>query len=235
MAGARPQSPAEGIHIREDFYNNDTLTDGVIGQNRWELVALGNSATLGYVTASPYGVIKSSTAVTADGDGACYRLATDGLALNGKGGGIGFRCALADQIAGNNFRIGLSDSVTTTAPTCGIWVECDGGVLSLEADSAAHGDNAVAVAQPVAGRTLTGGTTMVVATMHSFEITWTGVNGQGGPRWVELSVDGVPCASVFCNLDDDEPVELSILHWQDTGGGLVNELDIDYIEFWQWR
>jgi hypothetical protein len=203
--------------------------------NRWELVALGNSATLGYVTASPYGVVKSSTAITADGDGACYRLATDGLTLNGKGGGLAFRVKLADQIAGNNFRIGLSDSVTTTAPTCGITVECDAGVITLRADSAAHGDTSQAATQPVAGRTLTSGTTMVVATFHDFEVNWVGENGQGGPRWVELFVDGLPCASVFCNLDDDEPMELSILHWQDSGGGLVNELDIDYIEFWQNR
>lgn len=235
MAGARPNSPQEGIHIVEDFMGNDTLTDGVIGLHRWELVALGNSATLAYVTASPYGVIKSSTAVTANGDGACYRLITDGLAANGKGGGIAFRCALADQIAGNNFRIGLSDSVTTTVPTCGILVDCDGGVITLRSDSAAHGDTSQAALQPVLGRTLTSGTTMVVATMHDFEIIWSGVNGQGGPRFVELFVDGVACASVFCNLDDDEPMELSILHWQDTGGGLVCEMDIDYIEYWQFR
>jgi hypothetical protein len=180
-------------------------------------------------------VLKSSTAVTADGDGACYRLITDGLAVNGNGGGIAFRCALADAIAGNNFLIGLSDSVTSTAPTCSISVQCDGGVITLRSDSAAHGDTSQAAAQPVAGRTLTSGTTMVVATMHDFEINWTGENGQGGPRFVELFVDELACASVFCNLDDDEPMELSIKHWQDTGGGLVQELDIDYIEYWQWR
>ena len=238
MNQQRPISPADGIHLKDDFYSNDPVTDALIGELHWEFAAIGGAGTIAYLTQLPYGAFKDTTRATADGDGCCYRLFTDGLVLNGKGGGFAFRARLTDQIASNNFRIGVDDSVTATAPDCGIWVNCDGGVISLECYSNDHGDaGSAAAAQQcaTASYTLTSGTTMVVATWHDFLVQWTGTNGQGGPRFVELFVDGILSASSFCNLDDDEEVECKIIHWQDSGGALAVELDIDYYEFWQWR
>jgi hypothetical protein len=233
MNEQRPISPIDGVHIKDDFCLNDAVTDAAIGELRWEMAAIGGAGTIAYITAMPYGALKDTTRAVADGDGCYYRTFTDGLVLKGTGGGFAFRARLYDQIANNNFRIGVDDSVTATAPDCGIWVNCDGGVISLECYSNDHGDATSAAASGVS--TLTSGTTMVVATWHDFLVQWTGANGQGGPRFVELYVDGELAASSFCNLDDDEEVECKIIHWQDSGGGLAVELDIDYYEFWQWR
>jgi len=30
-------------------------------------------------------------------------------------------------------------------------------------------------------------------------------------------------------------VECKIVHWQDSGGALAVELDVDFYEFWAWR
>ena len=230
----RPQSPLDGLFLKDDFYTNDAATDALIGELRWEMAALSaNASTLAYQTAEPYGVIKLTTNATATGDGCYLRLFTDGFcAEGGVGGGFSFRARLDDQIASNNFRIGVGDSITTTDPTVGIWVECDGGVITLECDSAAHGDTAQAVAGV---STLTTGTTMVVTTMHTFRVEWSGTNAQGGPAWVDLYVDNELGASVLCNIDDDETMEPKIIHWQDSGGGLAVELDLDFYELYQWR
>jgi hypothetical protein len=232
MPQERPYSPVDGIWLKDDFYSNDPVTDGLVGELHWEIAALGNASTIAYQTARAYGTIKDTTAATADGDGEVYRLFTDGLVLNNKGGGFVFRCKLNDQIASNNFRIGVDDSVTATSPTEGIWVDCDGGVLSLQVDSADHGDLSQLVENV---STLTTGTTMVVDTWHDFLVTWTGDNGRGGPKWVECYVDGEIGASCYSNIDDDEEVECKIIHWQDSGGALAVELEIDYYEFWQYR
>jgi hypothetical protein len=229
----RPVSPLDGVHVKDDFCLNDAAADATLGEMRWEFVTIGHASTTALITALPYGAFKDTTAATADGDGEVYRGFTDQLVLNGKGGGFAFRARLYDQIASNNFRIGVDDSVTATAPDCGIWVNCDGGVISLECYSNDHGDATTAPAAAVS--TLTGGTTMVVTTWHIFEVNWTGENGQGGPRYVELFIDGEPAAASFCTLDDDEEVELKIVHWQDSGGALAVELDVDFYEFWQWR
>jgi len=232
----RPYSPMDGIWLKDDFYANDPITDALLGELQWEYALIGNAGTVAYLTAIPFGAFKSTTGAVADGDGYYYRLFTDGLVLGDNGGGFACRVRLADQIASNNFRIGVDDSVTTTAPGTGIWVACDGGVLSLEVYSNDHGDAPTAPAlQPVAGRTLTSGTTMVVATWHTIEVKWIGANGQGGPRWVEMYVDGLLSASSFCNIDDDEEVECKIIHWQDSGGALATELDVDFYEFWSYR
>lgn len=226
----RPVSPVDGWWIKEDFISNDAVTDAAVGELRWEIATIGNASTIALRTAMPGGALKDTTNATANGDGEVYRLFTDGLVLKGGSGGFAFRAALADQIASNNFRIGLDDSVTATAPDCGIWVNCDGGVISLECYSNDHGDAPTAPATGVS--TLTNGTTMVVATWHDFRVEWTGTNGQGGPRYIELFVDGERAAASFCTLDDDEEVEPKIVHWQDSGGALAVELDIDYYEAW---
>jgi len=233
MAAERPYSPVDGIWLKDDFYSNDPVTDALIGELHWEFALIGNVSTVAYLTQVPFGAFKDTTSATADGDGMYYRLFTDGLVLGNHGGGFAFRARLADQIASNNFRIGVDDSITATAPDSGIWVNCDGGVISLEVYSNDHGDSPTAVAANVS--TLTGGTTMVVATWHDFRVEWSGDNGRGGPRWVELYVDNEIAASSYCTIDDDEEVECKIVHWQDSGGALAVELDIDYYEFWSYR
>jgi hypothetical protein len=239
MNHIRPVSPIDGIHLKDDFHTGkDDVAAGLMGELNWELVTIGNASTTAFQTARPYGSFKDTTAASADGDGESYRSFTDGLVLNGKGGGFAFRCKLNDQIASNNFRIGVEDSVTATDPGSGIWVESDGGVISLECFSNDHGDStSAAAAQQCASAdyTLTSGTTMVVDTWHDFRVEWTGINGQGGPYFVDLYVDDVKSASSICNIDDDEEVELKITHWQDSGGALAVELEVDYYEFWQWR
>ena len=233
MTAERPYSPVDGFYIKDDFYTNDAATDALIGELRWETALIGNASTIAYLTAQPHGVLSDTTNATADGDGQYYRLFTDGLVLGGNGGGFAFKAYLAGQIANNNFRIGLDDSVTATAPGSGIWVNCDGGLISLECYSNDHGDAPTAPAVGVS--TLTGGTTMVVDTWHSFEVRWIGQNGQGGPRWAELFVDGEHAAQSFVNIGSDEEVEAKIVHWQDSGGALALALYVDYYEAWSYR
>jgi len=224
----------DGLYLKDDFYSNEGAADTTLGELRWEITTIGNAPTIAYnvttaASAGAFGVVKFTTAATADGDGISVRLDEDGILLDGDMPGyFCFKAKLADQIASNNFRIGLVDSATATAPTVGIWVECDGGVVSLEADSADHGDvSAAAAAVP----TLTSGTTMIVATWHTFEVTFDGKNAQGGPAHVVLYVDGYKAAEINnCQIDDDEEMELGIVQWQDSGGALAVELDLDFIE-----
>jgi len=232
---ARPLSPADGTWVKDDFVSNDSVADAAVGEMRWEWAAIGNGATLTYLTQQPHGVLRSTTDGTADGDGSYLRTFTDGLVLEGFGGGIKTRvripAAAGNTLANNNFRIGVDDSVTITDPTVGIWISCAAGVLSVQADSADHGD---ATGSAAAVSTLTSGTTMVLDTWHTIEVNWTGANGNGGPRYVELIVDNEPAASIFSVIDNDEEVECKIVHWV-AGTNDTLELDIDYFEFWQNR
>ena len=221
----------DGVHWVEEFLSNDSVADAALGNQRMEIVTIGNAPTIANETATDGGAIKHTTNATADGDGGVMRTFTDGLVLSGGNGGFSFRARLDDQIASNNFRIGLDDSVTATSPTVGIWVESDGGVITLNVDSAGHGDLAIAASGV---STLTSGTTMVVATYHTFRVEWSGTNAQGGPRFVEMFIDGEAAGSCLCNIDDDEEVELKITHWQDSGGALAVELDLDFLEYWAW-
>jgi|GEM_PF-5472814 len=224
----------DGLYLKDDFYSNEGVADTTLGELRWEFVTIGTPSTVAYnvsTDAEPgvYGQVKFTTAATADGDGGAFRLDEDAIVLGGAYPGyFCFKARLDDQIASNNFRIGLHDSVTATSPTVGIWVDCDGGVISLQADSADHGDvEAAAAGVP----TLTSGTTMVVTTWHEFEVRFSGTNAQGGPKDVALYVDGYLAAEIHdCEIDDDEEMELTIVHWQDSGGALAVELDLDYIE-----
>lgn len=229
-----PTSPADGTHIVEDFLSNDAVTDAAIGQLRWEIATIGNASTWAYLTASNHGIARATTAGTADGDGSVLRSFTDGLVFEGKGGWFRTRVRVPDitgnQLAGNNFRIGMDDSVTATSPTVGIWIDSDAGVLSLQVDSADGGDKSAAAAGV---STLTSGTTLVLGTWHDIEVHWEGENSLGGPENVRMWVDGELAATVKSTLiDNDEEVELKIAHWQDTGGAATLELDIDYFEVW---
>uniref|UniRef100_A0A6H1ZSS3 Uncharacterized protein n=1 Tax=viral metagenome TaxID=1070528 RepID=A0A6H1ZSS3_9ZZZZ len=229
-----PFSVADGLYIKDDFFSNEGVADTTAGELGWELVTIGNASTTAYLVTTnvgegEFGVLRDTTAATADGDGEVYRLDEDNIVLGSKGGRFRARVRLADQIASNNFRIGLQDSVTATSPTVGIWIDCDGGVLSLQADSADHGDVSAAAAGV---GTLTSGTTMVVTTWHDIEVRFDGENANGGPDSAQMYVDGELAAKLDGTIviDNDEEMELSIVHWQDSGGALAVELDIDYIE-----
>ena len=232
----RPVSPLDGFWLKDDFLSNDSVADAVVGELGWEIVLIANASTYVLVTAvaaGEAGILRSTTAVTT-GDGSNLRLDEDSFVFGGSGGGFAFKfrypTITGNALAGNNFRIGLNDSVTVTAPTVGIWIESDAGVLSLEADSADHGDTSVALAGV---STLTSGTTAVIDTWHTARVEWTGANGQGGPRLVEAFIDGEVAGSVLAVIDDDEEAEPKITHWNDAGDTL--DLDLDFIEFWSWR
>ena len=232
----RPVSPLDGFWLKDDFLSNDSVADAVVGELGWEIVLIANASTYVLVTAAAAGeagVLRQTTAITT-GDGSNLRLDEDSFVFGPSGGGFAFKfrypTLAGNALAGNNFRIGLNDSVTVTAPTVGIWIESDAGVLSLEADSADHGDASVALGGV---STLTSGTTAVIDTWHVVRVEWTGANGQGGPRYVEAYVDGELAGAVFAVIDDDEEAEPKITHWNDSGATL--EFDLDFVEFWSWR
>ncbi len=235
ISNERPYASMDGIHLKDDFLSNDSVVDAVIGELNWEIIQITNAATYVLRTAAEAGesgILRITTAATADDDGFCLRLDEDSWVFGPNGGGFAFKWQQPVELASLNFRIGIHDSVTVTAPTVGIWVDSNAGVLTLEADSADGGDEAQAV---TGVSTLTSGTTLAVATWHTIEVKWTGANGQGGPRLVECFVDGEPGASVFCNIDDDEDAEPKVLGFQDSGGADAVIAEIDFIEFWQWR
>lgn len=237
----RPKNAVEGKHVIDLFIGNDVVTDGAFGQQAWEFTAIGNGAAPTYLApgaGDPPGGFRHTTAGTANGDGDTFQSNDDGIVFpaSGKGGGFAFMArypnVAGNALAGNNFRIGVETSLTAADPTDGICVHSDAGVITLRSDSADHGDTSQAAAGVT---TLTSGTTMVLGTWHLFEVYWSGENGQGGPRFVELFVDGEPAASVLCNIDDDETAELKMTHWQDSGGADTLELDVAFYEYFQFH
>jgi len=239
----RPLSPLDGIRVIEDFICNDAADDATVGQLDWELDAITTADVESYVTGQSgaagigvtNGVLRLTGAGAADGTGSSFRSFTDGLVINQGAGGFSFRVRYPEitgnALAGNNFRIGLDDSVTATAPGSGITVASDAGVITCTAWSNDHGDVTIT---PTAAPTLTSGTTMTLDVWNTFRVEWDGDNGQGGPRLFYLYVDGFLAGQDFLTLDDDEEVELKIVHWQDTGGAASLELDLDFFEYWQW-
>lgn len=243
MSNAMPFSPEYGIHLVENFLTNDSSTDAAIGSLLWEAVTIGNASTIAYLSGTtavaPGGGLRLTTAATADGDGEALRLDEDICVFGSQGGLVRARVRYPDitgnQLAGNNFRIGIDDSVTATAPTVGIWIDSNAGVLSLEADSADHGDRSAAVSG-VPTDVLTSGTTMILGTWYDLSVVWSGANDQGGPDQAVLYVNGHEGAKITdVQIDDDEEAEPKIVHWQDTGGAASLELDIAYVEFLLWR
>lgn len=219
-------SAKNGIYISERWVGNDAVADAAIGQNDWEITTIGNASTYALQTALN-GVLRATTAATANGDGSNLRTFTDGLVLK-PGAWCRFAVRRPTELASLNWRIGFADSVTATSPTVGVWFESDAGVLSCQVDSADHGDEEKAV---TGISTLTSGTTEVVGTWHHYEIRCSGkANAQGGPSEVDFYVDGFHAAKVPCNIDDDEEVEMSITHWQDSGGADAVAVDFGYYE-----
>jgi len=236
MAEMSPLRPGEGTYLKDDFLGNEQVGDHLVGEMLWEIAAIANDSTLSLPTAQPHGVLRLTTANTADGDGEVLYGLPDGIVLNGGGPGfiaarVRFPAIAGNTVEDNNFRIGLDASVAATVypsigtaaatassdlvtlashglslddrltclssdaagiaagdnlwpitittdtfqvsttrggavlnitgdgtalelmklyegitgPTDGLWIECDGGILSLQAHSNDHGDNFKAV------------------------------------------------------------------------------------------
>src|SRR3990167_1573731 len=237
-----PFRPKDGLYLKDDFVTNDAVGDATVGELDWEIVTIGNASTLAYLVTTNtvrgrYGILRITTAATADGDGEAVRLDEDNIVLNENrmycSASIRIPDITGNVLAGNDFRFGLQDSVTATEPTVGAWVFSDAGVISLQVDSADHGDESVAAAQPVGNRTLTSGTTAVLGTWHDYEFTLFGpANAQGGPSNALLYVDGIQAGALngVIDLDDDEEMEFGFTHYQNSGGADSLEFDIDYID-----
>jgi len=226
-----PTSVLDGTHIKDDFMSNSAVADASVGELRWEMTTIGNASTPSYVAAQN-GVLRVTTAGTANGDGEAFTLHPDHLVLAGSDQIVRTRVrypsVAGNQLAGNNFRIGFSNSVTATEPSVGVWIDSDAGVLSFDTAST-NGDRTKAVARI---STLTSGTTMVLDTWHDLELRFSGVNANGGPALVDLYVDDEHAGQIDCLLGAAETMECSIVHWQDSGGAATLELDIDYYEAW---
>lgn len=235
----RPVSPLDGWWIKDDFLANESVADAAIGELDWEIVTIANASTYSLVaptTDGEAGIVRIATNGTAQGDGSNLRLDEDDVVFGANGGGFSVKFRYpniaGNLIATNNFRIGLNSSVTATAPTDGISLESLAGVLTLRSDSADHGDASSAI---TGVSTLTSGTTAVIGTWHTVRVEWSEANGQGGPGKVDCYVDGELGATVICVIDDDETAEPKITHWQTAVGGDTLELDLDFVEFFQWR
>lgn len=225
--GKLPFFPSDGFYLRDDFYGETAATTGLIGELQWDITAITGAGTPVYVTgedADTYGVLRSVTDGTT-AHGQAIHLFADGIILGPKGGYFKAKMRVHDTLTGNNFRVGLQNSVTATDSTVGIWVDALVGVITVQADSS-HGDNTLT---PTGIPSLTSGTTMVLDTWHVFEVKWSGANAQGGPKTVEAYIDGYFAGSIPCEIDNDETMEVSITHW-DTGAGATLEVDIDYFE-----
>lgn len=233
-----PFRPKDGLYLKDDFLVNEAVADATVGELDWEVVTIGNASTLAYLVTTNtvpgrYGILRITTAGTGDGDGDAFRFDEDTIVLNENRGycSASFRYPniTGNALAGNDFRFGLQDSVTATESTVGIWVFSDAGVLSLQADSADHGDENVAAAGV---STLTSGTTAVLGTWHDVEFMFYGENAQGGPASAMFTVDGEIAGRLngVIDIDDDEEMEFGFTHYQNSGGADTLEIDIDYID-----
>jgi hypothetical protein len=224
--------PADGTHIFDDFLGNSAVADATIGTVRWEMTTIGNASTPTFV-ASQNGIMRITTAGTADGDGEAFTTHPDGIVLSGSNqwfrGRFRYPTITGNQLAGNNFRFGFSASVTATEPAVGVWIDSDAGVLSFDVAST-NGDISAAAAGV---STLTSGTTMVIDTWHDLEVQMDGTNANGGPDRIRFFVDGELAAEIKnVLLGSAETMEFGLVHWQDTGGAATLELDVDYVEAW---
>ncbi len=222
-------SPRDGTHIFDDFFANSGVADATTGTLNWELTTIANASTPTFV-AGQNGILRDTTAGSS-GDGEAYTLHPDGVVLSGTNQQFWFRARYptisGNVLAANNFRIGFSDSVTTTEPAVGVWVDSAAGVISFDVAST-NGDISVAAAGV---STFTSGTTMVIDTWHDFWVTMDGTNANGGPDRIRLFVDGELAGTINnALLASTETMEFSIVHWNSSGATL--EFDIDYIEFW---
>jgi len=227
-----PNSPSDGTYIKDDFLSNSGVADTTVGELGWEMTTIANASVPSFV-AGQNGIMRITTASTADGDGEAFTLHPDAIVLAGSNQYFRIRVRIPDiagnLLAGNNFRAGFSASVTATEPAVGVWVDCISGLLSFDVAST-NGDLTKAVADV---STLTSGTTMVKGTWYDLELRMSGVNANGGPKTVDCFVDGEHAGRIVnALLGSAETMELSLVHWQLTGGADSLELDVDYIEAW---
>src|SRR3990167_2789881 len=152
-----PFRPKDGLYLKDDFVTNDAVGDATVGQLDGEIVTIGNASTLAYLVTTNTvpgrpGILRITTAATADGDGESIRLDEDNIVLNENrmycSASIRIPDITGNVLAGNDFRFGLQDSVTATEPTVGAWVFSDAGGISLQVDSAGHGGELGGAAQP---------------------------------------------------------------------------------------
>lgn len=220
--------PKSGLLLQDHFLSSDLVTDNNIGQLGWQIATIGNASTLAFQTAHQSGVLRITTAATADGDGTAMHLFPDSLILQ-TDVQFGARVRYPVELASMNFRLGLDDSVTATRPAVGVTFESDAGVLACHTDSGDHGDESALVADHP---DLTSGTTMVVAEWVDLEARCHGTNAQGGPANVDFFVNSTKVATVPANIDNDEEMEPKFAVWQDSGGADAVAIEIDY--FWLW-
>jgi len=235
MAQLLPFRPMSGFYLKDDFYQSDAITTGLIGELDWELTHVGAGGTESYLITTNAvpgrpGILRFLPAGAA-GDGTAYHLDIDGIVLNGNSGsascGVRIPDIAGNLVVGSDFRFGLGDSVTATANTVGIWLCITDGVVAMEMDSADHGDNRSAAAGCSA---LDGGTTMEIGEWYDFELRWSAENAQGGPARGMLYVNGVPAFDppMTCEIDDDEEMEFGFRHWN--AGATTLEWDLDYVD-----
>lgn len=227
-----PNSPLDGTYLKDDFLSNDGVTDGIVGELNWEMATIGTISVVTFV-ASQNGIVRFTTANNADGNGTAFRLKADSVVLAGTNQMFRFRVRVPDiagnVIADNNFRIGLGDGETASDHAVGVWVNCDGGVISFKGAST-FGDITQAAAN-VSG--FTSGTTLVKGTFYDFAVFMEGTNVNGGPKTLKFYVDGTLAGKIEnFKIGDTETMEPSIVHWQDQGTAKDYELDLDYIEYW---
>ena len=218
-------SPADGTHTFDDFHSNSAVSDGLLGNLDWEMTTIANPSVPSWI-ASQNGVMRLTTA-GASADGEAVHLEADTVTLGG-GDGVVIRCRarLVTTLTGNNFRVGLTDSVTVTEPVVGVWIDSDAGLLSFDVASS-NGDQSQAVSGVT---TLTSGTTMVLAQWYDLELRLSGTNANGGPKTIDCFVDGEPAGSIKnVLLGSAETMEHKILHWDD-GAGAAQVFEIDYYE-----
>ena len=218
-------SPADGTHTFDDFHSNSAVTNGLLGNLDWLMTTITGASTPSFI-ASQNGVMRLTTdGTTAHGE--AVHLMADKVTLGGGDGVIiRARVRLVTTLVGNNFRIGIDDSVTATDPTAGIFFTADAGVLEFDVAST-NGDQSKAV---TGISTLTSGTTMVLATWHDIELRLSGTNANGGPDQIDCFVDGEFGGSIKnVLLGDTETFEYKIVHWDD-GAGAAQVFEIDYYE-----
>ena len=231
-----PFRPASGTYFREDFVSNDAVTTGLVGENDWDFTAIGGGATEAFlittntVSGRP-GILRDTTAAGAGPDGTAYHMDIDAIVLDSKPGsfstGVCIPAAAGNTLANNYARIGLDDSVTSTAPTVGIWICITAGRVYLETASADHGDYTGTVAGV---DSLTTGHTMVLGTWYDMRVEWWGENANGGPAQAQIFINEQPglAIPVQCAIDNDEEMEIKIAHYCDAADTM--EMDFDYYD-----
>lgn len=219
-----PTSPKDGTHIFDDFIDNSGVADTTVGKIGWEMTTIANASTPSFV-ASQNGILRVTTANSADGDGEVFTTHPDGIMLAGTNQWFRFRVSFPDiagnLLAGNNFHIGFGDGVTAADHAVGVWVHSDSGVVSLEGAST-NGD----ISEDA-------GFTMVKGTTYNMAVEMYDTNANGGPKTLKLFIDGVLYATIENFLmGATETMEFGFKHWQDTTGAATLEMDLDYIEAW---